>query len=200
MFKIDTNLVPKLYKYVKLSGKSASIATKPVENIEVKSLHYVPQVPKSMEKINEEIHRAYIEYSISPYINEYLRKGIPMSQKANELYLSLKEGIRRSQGGSGVFYRGINPKSGMPINKDTISNYIFNNAGFTSVSPESQSAYASTFASCKGALVKFEITKPMKAYKASNNYEVLFDTNAFTADKFKIISEGYDNFYRVVQL
>ncbi len=198
---VITNVVPNLYKYLKAVGKPAIAATKPVKNIGNRlPLNYVKPSIENSQKVVDNIASAYREYSISPYVNVYLREGTPLSPKGNELLLNLKEGIKRSAGVKGVFVRGLNPKKNLPINSDTIAEYIFNNKGFTSTAPLDKAHYAGTFAGYKGALVRFEITKPMKAFEAPNGYEVIFDTNAFTPDKFKILPEGDNNFYRVLQL
>lgn len=198
---VVTKTLPKLYNYLVKKRLPALVADVGGKNINFKTpLTYCKSDLKNAEAISQKIKDAYREYSISPYINVYLREGAPISAKANELYLALKEGINRSEKIQGVFVRGLNPRKNHPINLDTIGDYIFNNKGFTSTAPQDKAYYANTFAGYKGALVKFEITKPMKAYKADNGYEVIFDTNAFTPDKFKILPDVEENVYKVVQL
>ncbi len=197
---IVTNVIPKMYRYLKTVGKSALVADKPVKKIgEVHSLFYIKPSQQNIEILDKQIKSAYREYSISPYINEYLRQGNPISPKANELWLNLKEGINRSEKIKGIFVRGLTPRKNHPINPETIGEYIFNNKGFTSTAPLDKAHYANAFAGYKGALVSFEISKPMKAYKADNGYEVIFDANAFTPDKFKILYNEKIDEYRVIQ-
>lgn len=198
---VVTKVLPKLYKYLNVKKLPASVADAGGKMLKPKgTLSYVKPSAKSSDELSQSIQQAYRSYSVSPYVNEYLRNKAPMSASANDVYLGLKAGIAKSQGVAGEFIRGIAPKRNLPITPDTISKYVFFNKGFTSTAPMSKADYANCFTSMNGALVKFEIKKPMKAFQASNGYEVIFDTNAFTPDKFKIIQEADKNVYRVIQL
>nr|QGT49663.1 hypothetical protein Melaina855_0500 [uncultured Candidatus Melainabacteria bacterium] len=186
-------LLPELYTGVKSGSKYLAQKTRSVfTSVKPETLRY-----KTPTQLQDEIRAAYREYSRSAYINDYLREGKVLSQRDKQQVWALKAAINTSEPITGTFIRGLSPKRNMPINPDTIEKFIFKNAGFTSTAPLENANFANSFASMGGATVKFEITKPMQAYKASN-YEVLFNTNAFTPDKFKIIHEG-DNVYRVVQ-
>lgn len=153
---------------------------------------------RNAEQIAQDIKKAYTEYSRSAYINQLLRDKTPLSIANKELIANLKLAIERSEPLTGKFVRGITGSRKIPVTPENIEKFVFNNSGFTSTVPIENKSFASCFSyDGNGAILTFDITKPMKAYKASN-YEVLFDTNAFTSDKFKIIHEGGSN-YRVVQ-
>lgn len=149
------------------------------------------------KKLLDNIYRAYRKYAESPYINEYLRKGIPLSEQSQEIVEALKQAISHNKV-SGKFIRGLTPaKNNRLETVEDVSEFIFGNKGFTSVVPEMNSDYANCFALGKnGAKVIFDI-KSMPGYKASD-YEVLFDTEAFTPDKFDIAKIG-KNLYKVTQ-
>ena len=149
----------------------------------------------------EEIAKAYNKYACSPYINSYLRNGEKLSEESEALVNAIKQGIQDSPKISGTFIRCIssNRKLG-PLNtpKD-VEKYIFNNAGFTSTAPIEKAEYARTFLCMdKGAKVIFDIKTPIKGYRAKNGYEVIFDTNAFTPDKYQIIKTK-PGVFRVVE-
>ena len=99
---------------------------------------------------------------------------------------------------SGKFVRGLTPtKTNSLDTVDDVSRFIFGNKGFTSVVPEVNSYFANCFALGEnGVKVIFDI-KSMPGYKASN-YEVLFDTEAFTPGKFGIAKID-KNLYKVTQ-
>ena len=55
-----------------------------------------------------------------------------MSVDANNMVSCLKQAIRESKPVDGTFVRGINVTRRKPLNDETISDYVFNNAGFAS--------------------------------------------------------------------
>ncbi|MBP3821635.1 hypothetical protein J6G99_08345 [bacterium] len=57
--------------------------------------------------------------------------------------------------------------------------------------------YANCFALGRNSVKVIFDVKNFPGYRA-NNYEVLFDTNAFTRDKFDIIQEG-KKLFRIVE-
>ena len=143
-----------------------------------------------------DVINSYQEYAKSPYVNEYLRQNISLSENSKKIIESLRLAISECRV-SGKFIRGISPTG---INQletiDDVSKFIFENKGFTSAVPEINGNYADCFAlGSRGTKVIFDV-KNFPGYRA-NNYEVLFDTNAFTRDKFNIIKEG-ENLFRVV--
>jgi hypothetical protein len=191
-------VLPKYYKYLKLSGVQ-SFLTKPqtIANISSKKLTFDIAKLKSVEHSSEEITKAYRTYAQSPYVNEYLRKGDVLNKKSNEIISCLNQAINQSEPTTGTFLRGLIGTRKKPINDTTIAEYIFGNKGFTSTS--TNKSFASSFA-CAGsnsALVEFEITKPIKAFTASS-WETIFAPKAFTSDKFKINKIG-ENYYKVTQ-
>ena len=149
-----------------------------------------------MSKLKSIIN-AYRKYAKNPYINEYLRKGLPLSEESKEIVDSLRFAINRNRV-SGTFVRGLSPnRTNRLENIEDVSAFIFGNKGFTSVVPNARADYANCFALGKnGVKVIFDI-KNMPGYRASD-YEVLFDTNAFTKDKFSIQKIG-EKLYRVIQ-
>ena len=149
------------------------------------------------KKLLDNIYKAYREYAESPYINDYLRKGTILSEQSQQILKALKLAISQNQV-SGKFVRGLSPtRTNRLETVDDVSRFIYGNKGFTSVVPEMNSDYANCFALGKnGVKVIFEI-KSMHGYKASS-YEVLFDTEAFTPDKFDITKIG-EKLYKVTQ-
>lgn len=141
--------------------------------------------------------QSYKEYAKCPYINEYLRSGTELSEKSKSLLENLKLAILNNRV-TGEFVRGLTPtRKNQLENIEDVSQFVFENKGFTSAAPKINSDYANSFALGRnGSKVIFDL-KDFPGYKA-NNYEVLFDTNAFTKDKFKIVQEG-DRLYRVTQ-
>ena len=139
---------------------------------------------------------SYQEYAKSPYVNEYLRQNISLSENSKKIIESLRLAISECRV-SGKFIRGISPTRTNQLETiDDVSKFIFENKGFTSAVPEINANYANCFAlGSRGTKVIFDV-KNFPGYRA-NNYEVLFDTNAFTRDKFNIIKEG-ENLFRVV--
>jgi hypothetical protein len=192
-------VLPKYYKYLKMSGLQSFI-TKPkaISKTAVKTLKFDTITFKSAEHSSDEIKKAYRAYAQSPYVNDYLRKGEVVSEQSNEIISCLTQGINQSEPTTGTFLRGIVGTRKKPINNNTIAEYIFNNKGFTSTTKDK--SFASSFAcSCSknSAMLEFEITKPMKAYTA-DKWETIFAPNAFTADKFKI-NKISDNYYKIIQ-
>lgn len=142
------------------------------------------------------IINSYQEYARSPYVNEILRQNISLSENSKKIIDSLRLAISKNKV-SGRFIRGISPTRTNQLETiDDVSKFIFENKGFTSAVPEINANYANCFAlGSRGTKVIFDV-KNFPGYRA-NNYEVLFDTNAFTRDKFNIIKEG-ENLFRVV--
>lgn len=140
---------------------------------------------------------SYKKYAQSPYINDYLRQELPLSEASKNLVDSLKLAINNNKI-SGKFVRGLSATRKNPLrNTNDVSKFIFDNKGFTSVVPENNADYANCFALGKnGVKIIFDI-KDMQAYKASN-YEVIFDTNAFTPSKFNLVQES-ENLYKIIQ-
>ncbi len=141
--------------------------------------------------------QSYKEYAKCPYINEYLRSGTELSEKSKSLLENLKLAILNNRV-TGEFVRGLTPTRKNKLeNIDDVSKFVFENKGFTSATPKINSDYANCFAlGTNGSKVIFDL-KDFPGYKA-NNYEVIFDTNAFTKDKFKIVQDG-ERLYRVIQ-
>lgn len=190
------NLIGKVYSHVSHLTPLRSITDK--KTFALAGLKLDTAQFRTAEQIAQDIKKAYTEYSRSPYINQLLRDKAPLSAANKELISNLKLAINRSEPLTGKFVRGITGTRKMRVTPENIEKFVFNNPGFTSTTPIENKHFASCFSyEGNGAMLTFEIDKPMKAYKA-NNYEVLFDTNAFTPDKFKIIHEGGNN-YRVVQ-
>ena len=120
-----------------------------------------------------------------------------MSENSQKILNSLKLAILNNRL-TGKFVRGI---SSTRTNKletiDDVSKFIFDNKGFTSAVPETNENFANCFALGRnGVKVIFDV-KNFPGYRA-NNYEVIFDTNAFTKDKFDIIQEG-EKLFRIVE-
>lgn len=156
----------------------------------------VDNLENTKNTINNVI-QSYKEYAKCPYINEYLRSGTELSEKSKSLLENLKLAILNNRV-TGEFVRGLTPTRKNKLeNIEDVSKFVFENKGFTSAAPKINSDYANSFALGRnGSKVIFDL-KDFPGYKA-NNYEVLFDTNAFTKDKFKIVQEG-DRLYRVTQ-
>ena len=144
-----------------------------------------------------DIITSYKEYAKCPYINDLLRTGSALSENSQKILNSLKLAILNNRL-TGKFVRGI---SSTRTNKletiDDVSKFIFDNKGFTSAVPETNENFANCFALGRnGVKVIFDV-KNFPGYRA-NNYEVIFDTNAFTKDKFDIIQEG-EKLFRIVE-
>ena len=188
-------ITPKLYKYLKISGKSSILeTTAPKCGISFKGLKLDRDCFSRLTHTQEEIQSAYKEYARSPYINHYLRENLPMTERGNEIYSCLKQAINDSEPVTGKFYRGL---SGCKDEKD-VRKFIFNNSGFTSVTPELNKNYAGAFAIGKNsAIVEFDIKTPTKAFNAGS-YETIFDTKAFTPEKYDLVKvdEGY---YKIIE-
>ncbi len=188
-------ITPKIYKYLKVAKKSSIIETAPIKSgISLKGLKPDNDCFSKIIHSQDEIRSAYQEYARSPYINHYLRENLPMSERGNEILSCLKQAIQESEPVTGKFYRGI---SGCKDEKE-VRDFIFNNAGFTSVTPEINKNYASCFAIGKNsAVVEFDIKTPTKAFNAGS-YETIFDTKAFTPEKYDLVKVN-DGYYRVTE-
>lgn len=193
--KAGLSLYTRCTEYAKALGKSHILQTAPqklnLEGLKVCAADTFTKTSPPIKRFSkEEISKAYKEYARNPYINSYLRSGEALNEHSEELFKALKQGIKESHEITGTYIRCITPKRSLgPLNtpKD-VEKYIFNNAGFTSTAPIEKASYARTFLCMdKGAEVIFDIKKPIKGYRAENGYEVLFDTNAFTPDKYQII-------------
>ena len=187
---------PETFKLI--AEKITTAQTKPKElnaeeNVSIQNIK-----PETESPVTEkDITAAYREYAKSPYINDYLRKDAPLSEKSQELVRALKYAIANNEV-SGIFVRGLTPTKENPLQTvDDVAKFIFGNKGFTSAVPEDRAEFANVFTGKDGVKVIFDIKEKMPGYNA-DHYEVLFDTNAFTPDKFDIIKEG-ENTYRVVQ-
>ena len=152
---------------------------------------------KKTKNLLTDIITSYKEYAKSPYINDFLRTGASLSEKSKKIFDSLRLAISNNRV-SGKFIRGLSPNR---INKletaEDVSKFIFDNKGFTSAVPEINADYANCFALGRNGIKVIFDVKNFPGYKASN-YEVLFDTNAFTRDKFDIIKEG-EKLFRIVE-
>lgn len=159
--------------------------------------HLKPNSITETKKALDNICLSYKKYAESPFINDYLRKGLTLSDDSKQIVASLKQAISLNNV-SGRFVRGLSPTRTNPLETvDDVSKFIFGNKGFTSVVPETNADYANCFALGRnGTKVIFDI-KSMPGYRASN-YEVLFDTEAFTPDKFEITKIG-ERLYKVIQ-
>lgn len=146
----------------------------------------------------ENIINSYKEYAQSPYVNDYLRNGLSLSENAKRIIDALKLAISHNRI-SGRFVRGLSAtRKNRLENIDDVSKFIFENKGFTSAVPQANSEYANCFSLGKNGVKAIFDVDNMPAYKASS-YEVLFEPNAFTRDKFDITEIG-DRLYRVSQL
>lgn len=144
-----------------------------------------------------DIITSYKEYAKCPYINDFLRAGTTLSENSQKILKSLKLAISNNRV-TGKFIRGISPtKTNKLETIDDISQLIFDNKGFTSAVPELNENFANCFALGRnGVKVIFDV-KNFPGYKASN-YEVIFDTNAFTKENFDIVQEG-ERLFRVIE-
>ena len=116
----------------------------------------------------ETIKNMVREYQKCSYINDYLRKNVPLSESAQKQYDVLMYAINTAKplDKELVTYRGliINPKKNLDIN--TILN---NNKGFTSVTEDK--SLASSFSLSKyGEIVKITFPKDFKLLKAPYEY------------------------------
>ena len=185
-------VTPKLYKYLRVAGKSSILETQATKIIPKGALKYDSKLAQSLRWNTEDVNSAYQTYKGSPYANFYLREGNPLSEQKNKLISCLKQGILESSPKSGKFYRGV---TNCP-DEETASKLVFNNSGFTSVTPEINKRFAESFALGKDwAVIEYDLTKPIKGYQ-SNNYEVLFNTNAFSPEKYQI-QKVKDGLFRV---
>ncbi len=144
-----------------------------------------------------DIITSYREYTKCPYINDLLRTGSALSENSQNILNSLKLAISNNRI-TGKFVRGISPTRTNKLETiEDVSKFIFDNKGFTSAVPETNENFANCFALGRnGVKVIFDV-KNFPGYRA-NNYEVLFDTNAFTKDNFDIIQEG-EKLFRIVE-
>ncbi|MBR6099004.1 hypothetical protein IKP85_04585 [bacterium] len=149
------------------------------------------------KKLLSDIIISYKEYAKCPYINDLLRTGSALSENSQKILNSLKLAILNNRL-TGKFVRGISPTRTNKLETiDDVSKFIFDNKGFTSAVPETNENFANCFALGRnGVKVIFDV-KNFPGYRA-NNYEVIFDTNAFTKDKFDIIQEG-EKLFRIVE-
>lgn len=159
--------------------------------------HLEPTNIQRTKNLLSDIITSYKEYAKCPYINDLLRTGSALSENSQKILNSLKLAILNNRL-TGKFVRGI---SSTRTNKletiDDVSKFIFDNKGFTSAVPETNENFANCFALGRnGVKVIFDV-KNFPGYRA-NNYEVIFDTNAFTKDKFDIIQEG-EKLFRIVE-
>ena len=159
--------------------------------------HLEPANIQRTKKLLSDIIISYKEYAKCPYINDLLRTGSALSENSQKILNSLKLAILNNRL-TGKFVRGI---SSTRTNKletiDDVSKFIFDNKGFTSAVPETHENFANCFALGRnGVKVIFDV-KNFPGYRA-NSYEVIFDTNAFTKDKFDIIQEG-EKLFRIVE-
>ena len=159
--------------------------------------HLEPANIQGTKNLLSDIITSYKEYAKCPYINDMLRTGSALSENSQKILNSLKLAIANNRL-TGKFVRGISPTRTNKLETiDDVSKFIFDNKGFTSVVPEMNADYANCFALGKsGVKVIFDV-KNFPGYRA-NNYEVLFDTNAFTRDKFDIIQEG-EKLFRIIE-
>lgn len=159
--------------------------------------HLEPANIQGTKNLLSDIITSYKEYAKCPYINDMLRTGSALSENSQKILNSLKFAIANNRL-TGKFVRGISPTRTNKLETiDDVSKFIFDNKGFTSVVPEMNADYANCFALGKsGVKVIFDV-KNFPGYRA-NNYEVLFDTNAFTRDKFDIIQEG-EKLFRIIE-
>ena len=159
--------------------------------------HLEPANIQETKNLLSDIITSYKEYAKCPYINDMLRTGSALSENSQKILNSLKLAISNNRL-TGKFVRGISPTRTNKLETiDDVSKFIFDNKGFTSVVPEMNADYANCFALGKsGVKVIFDV-KNFPGYRA-NNYEVLFDTNAFTRDKFDIIQEG-EKLFRIIE-
>lgn len=150
------------------------------------------------KELLDNINKSYKSYAQSPFINDYLRNNMVLSENSKLIVDSLKEAIKNGKV-SGNFARGLTPTKNNKLETiEDVSNFIFNNKGFTSVVPKAHADYANCFALGRNSVkVEFDI-KSMHGYKACP-YEVLFAPEAFTPDKFSIIKTG-ERLYKVLQL
>ena len=189
---------PKAYEYLRISSKDSLLQTKPVNSVGIRQFKGLKLDWDKFEKLkfsDAQIKDAYKEYQNSPYINYYLRKSEPLSIKSNQVVSCLKQTINKSEPTSGKFFRGLqNCKDDI----DTIKKLVLNNKGFTSTAPETNKRYAESFFQPKnGVLVEFDLKTPVRAFKA-NEYETIFDINAFTPDKYNVIKIK-DGYYKVIE-
>lgn len=159
--------------------------------------HFEPANIQRTKKLLSDIITSYKEYAKCPYINDYLRVGATLSEHSQKILNSLKLAISNNRV-TGKFIRGISPtKTNKLETIEDIAKMIFDNKGFTSAVPEINADYANCFAFGKnGVKVIFDV-KNFPGYRA-NNYEVLFDTNAFTRENFDIVQQG-ERLFRVIE-
>lgn len=159
--------------------------------------HLEPANIQRTKNLLSDIITSYKEYAKCPYINDFLRAGTTLSENSQKILKSLKLAISNNRV-TGRFIRGISPTRTNKLETiDDVSKFIYENKGFTSATPEIHADFANCFALGKnGVKVIFDV-KDFPGYKA-NNYEVLFDTNAFTRDKFDIIQLG-EKLFRIVE-
>lgn len=193
-----SKIQPRAYEYLRASFKDSLLRTNSINSAKIQPFENLKLDCDRFEKLKyskTEIENAYKAYQKSPFVNDYLRKSEPLSIESNKIVSCLKQAINQSEPLSGKFYRGIQY---CKDDKNSVEKLVFNNKGFTSVSPESNRRYAETFFQPRsGVLIEFDLKKPIKGFKA-NGYEVIFDTNAFTSDKYNLIKIK-DRHYKVVE-
>lgn len=185
---------PEIYKYLRTSGESNILQLQSSKVPHSNGLRLSADTFQSLKYTPKEITEAYREYAVSPYVNTYLREHAPLSEKSNKLVSCIKQAINESEPISGKFYRGLSNCK----DEEAVRNFILKNKGFTSVTPEINKNYAESFAIGKNcAVVEFDIKTPIKGFRG-NNYEVLFDTNVFTPDKYDLVKVN-DNYFKLIE-
>ena len=192
-----SKIQPKLYEYLRATSKASLVQTKPINTagVQLKNLKLDCDRFEKLKYSNTEIEKAYKEYQNSPYINYYLRKSEPLSIKSNQIVSCLKQGINQSEPISGKFFRGIQD---CKDDQNIVEKLVFNNKGFTSTAPEINKRYAESFYQPQnGVLIEFDLKTPTKGFKP-NDYEVIFDTKAFSSDKYNLVKIK-DRHYKVLE-
>lgn len=186
-------ILPKIYEYLRLVEQKNILQTKTKNLLQLKGLRLDSDTLELSKFSSEKISKAYNEYAQSPYVNAYLRKSVPLSNNSNEIVSCLRQAICESEPVCGRFYRGLSNCN----DEKSVRKFIFNNKGFTSVTPESNKRFAESFAiGSNGAIVEFDLKNPVKAFQP-NSYEVIFNTDAFKSDKYDLIKIK-DGYYKVV--
>ena len=159
--------------------------------------HLKPENIHRTKNLLSDLIASYREYAKSPYINDYLRTGTTLSERAQKILDSLKLAISNNRV-TGKFIRGISPTRTNKLETiEDVAKMIFDNKGFTSAVPVINENYANCFALGKNGIKVIFDVKNFPGYKASN-YEVIFDTNAFTRENFDIVQEG-ERLFRVIE-
>ena len=191
---VSTELGKEVFGEIVSKAECASMAN---VKFDLAKVHLQKDTFQKTEMVLDDIASSYRSYAQSPVVNNYLREGKELPEKLKKVYDSLLEAINANKG-SGEYVRGLSPtnKNSLETIED-VSNFVFNNKGFTSVTPKQNAAFAETFAYGKnGTVVTYDL-KDVPCYNASS-YETLFAPNFFKKDKFELIQEGPHKF-RVVQ-